>query len=69
MTIISYALKHSGQEFGDFFKKKKKKEFGDLTHSLISHNFYHKIIIIEWTTFIIKFNLRGLFYNDCSLLP
>ena len=25
MTIISYALKHSGQEFGDFFKKKKKK--------------------------------------------
>lgn len=49
--------------------KKKKKKFGDLTHSLISHNFYHKIIIIEWTTFIIKFNLRGLFYNDCSLLP
>ena len=55
MNIISYALKHPGQEFGDFFKKKKR--FGDLTHSLTSHNFYHKIIIIEWTAFIIKFNL------------
>ena len=33
MNIISYALKHSGQEFGNFLKKKKKKEFGDLTQS------------------------------------
>ena len=25
MKIISYALKHSGQDFGELFKKKKKK--------------------------------------------
>ena len=35
MNIISYALKHSGQEFGNFLKKEKKEEeeFGDLTQS------------------------------------